>query len=107
MKFFLPVLFVCYMGGIHLFTHTHVVNGVIVVHSHLYDKGLQHEHTTVELNTIFYLTHFLVTDPVAFVCSALTPYWKLLFVVLLPLVPHLHYNRLRRPNSLRAPPVIA
>lgn len=36
MKWFLPVLFISYMAGITLFTHSHVVNGVtIVLHIHL------------------------------------------------------------------------
>ena len=31
MKWFLPVLFISYMAGITLFTHSHVVNGVTIV----------------------------------------------------------------------------
>lgn len=50
MKCFLPLLFIAYLGGITLFTHSHVVNGVIIVHSHPF-KG-QHEHTEVQLETI-------------------------------------------------------
>ena len=57
MKCFLPLLFIAYLGGITLFTHSHVVNGVIIVHSHPF-KG-QHEHTEVQLETIFYLASFV------------------------------------------------
>lgn len=39
MKWFLPVLFISYMAGITLFTHSHVVNGVTIVHSHPFKKG--------------------------------------------------------------------
>ncbi len=38
-KVFLPVLFISYMAGITLFTHSHVVNGVTIVHSHPFKKG--------------------------------------------------------------------
>lgn len=48
MKWFLPVLFISYMAGITLFTHSHVVNGVTIVHSHPFKKGGEHSHTTVE-----------------------------------------------------------
>ena len=33
MKWFLPVLFISYMAGITLFTHSHVVNGVTMAQS--------------------------------------------------------------------------
>ena len=42
MKWFLPVLFISYMAGITLFTHSHVVNGVTIVHSHPFKKGGEH-----------------------------------------------------------------
>ena len=54
LKWFLPVLFISYMAGITLFTHSHVVNGVIVVHSHPFKAG--HTHTDTQLETIFYLS---------------------------------------------------
>ncbi len=38
MRWFLPVLFISYMAGITLFTHSHVVNGVTIVHSHPFKK---------------------------------------------------------------------
>lgn len=39
MKYFLPLLFLTYWGGVTLFTHSHVVNGVIIVHSHPFKTG--------------------------------------------------------------------
>lgn len=36
---FLFALFVCYAGSVSLFTHTHLINGVTIVHSHPYPKG--------------------------------------------------------------------
>ena len=62
MKWFLPVLFISYMAGITLFTHSHVVNGVTIVHSHPFKKGSEHSHTTVEFQLIHILDHTLVTD---------------------------------------------
>ena len=47
-KYFLPVLFISYIGCISLFTHTHVVNGVTIVHSHPYNPKAHHGHTTTE-----------------------------------------------------------
>ena len=60
MKWFLPVLFISYMAGITLFTHSHVVNGVTIVHSHPFKKGVEHSHTTVEFQLLHFLTHFQV-----------------------------------------------
>lgn len=63
-KFFLPVLFISYMAGITLFTHSHVVNGVTIVHSHPFKKGTEHNHTTVEFQLLHLLNQVLVTDSV-------------------------------------------
>lgn len=62
MKWFLPVLFISYMAGITLFTHSHVVNGVTIVHSHPFKKGVEHSHTTVEFQLIHFLNHFQTTE---------------------------------------------
>lgn len=61
MKFFLPLLFLTYWGGISLFNHSHVVNGVIIVHSHPFKAN--HQHTPDQVETIFFsaimsLLHF-------------------------------------------------
>ena len=50
----LLLVFASYWCGITLFTHSHVVNGVIVVHSHPFKAG--HTHTDTQLETIFYLS---------------------------------------------------
>lgn len=50
----LLVLFALYWCGITLFAHTHVVNGVRVVHSHPYQ--VEHTHSKAQLETIFYLS---------------------------------------------------
>ncbi|MDR2913672.1 MAG: hypothetical protein LBV74_02370 [Tannerella sp.] len=43
-KWLLPVLFIGYISCISLFEHTHVVDGVIVTHSHPFKKGAHHDH---------------------------------------------------------------
>ena len=63
MKWFLPVLFISYMAGITLFTHSHVVNGVTIVHSHPFKKGGEHSHTTVEFQLIHILDHTFLASP--------------------------------------------
>ena len=73
MKCFLPVLFISYMAGITLFTHSHVVNGVTIVHSHPFKKGSEHSHTTVEfqllhLLLLFYL-YYVFFSPVREACD--------------------------------------
>lgn len=54
LSFFFLTIFLFYCGGITLFSHSHVVNGSVVVHSHLY-KG-NHAHTVKTFQTIFYLS---------------------------------------------------
>lgn len=84
----LLLVFASYWCGITLFTHSHVVNGVIVVHSHPFKAG--HTHTDTQLETIFYLsllqtsgeTNTSVALPcwliplglILFVCTAGVPY---------------------------------
>lgn len=102
MKWFLPVLFISYMVGITLFTHSHVVNGVTIVHSHPFKIGSDHSHTTVEFQLIHLLNHVLVTDSgliPTFVVAAL-----LCILFIRPQIDPYHRSC---PGviSLRAPPV--
>lgn len=55
LKIFLPLLFMAYMGGISFFTHTHIVNGVTIVHSHPYKSDANHEHDTAAFELIAHL----------------------------------------------------
>ena len=94
LKWFLPLLFIAYLGGITLFTHSHVVNGVIIVHSHPF-KG----------ETIFFLSSFVASSlpAILFVASA---FLILLRVLSVPAVEHTKCVRVRCGISLRAPPVV-
>ena len=103
-KFFLPVLFISYMAGITLFTHSHVVNGVTIVHSHPFKKGTEHNHTTVEFQLLHLLNQVLVTDsgllPI-FVVSVLS----LLCILLIRPQGECYCRSCPGVVSLRAPPV--
>ncbi|WP_287816811.1 hypothetical protein [Bacteroides sp.] len=104
MKWFLPVLFISCMAGITLFTHSHVVNGVTIVHSHPFKKGSEHSHTTVEFQLIHLLSHVLVTD------SGLIPTFSVAALSLLCILfvrPQIEQFHRSCPGviSLRAPPV--
>ena len=81
MKWLLPVLFISYMAGITLFTHSHVVNGVTIVHSHPFKKGAEHSHTTVEFQLIHFLNHFQTID--AGILPVFTSFVALLLCTLL------------------------
>lgn len=101
LKFFLPLLFLTYWGGVTLFTHSHVVNGVIIVHSHPFKAG--HQHTESQAETIFFLDHYVASSvPVLLVAVPC-------FCALLGLLVVARTSRLclRRPDDgirLRAPP---
>lgn len=101
MRVFLLLLFIAYLGGLTLFTHSHVVNGVIIVHSHPF-KG-QHEHTEVQLETIFFLSSFVASSFSALLSA--TP----IFLILLCVLAVLATERIKSTRScgsvrLRAPP---
>ena len=53
----LYLLFGCYYSGISLFSHTHVVNGSSVVHSHL-GGGADHDHSDSQYAVIDILSDF-------------------------------------------------
>ena len=101
MKCFLPLLFIAYLGGITLFTHSHVVNGVIIVHSHPF-KG-QHEHTEVQLEPIFYLASF-VSSSLPLLPVAATVFLVLLCVLSILTTECIKCVKLRGGICLRAPP---
>ena len=63
-KVALLALFISYACSITFFTHTHIVNGVTIVHSHPYmaddDGSPGHEHTGAEIQLIHTLSVFFV-----------------------------------------------
>ncbi|MDM8269064.1 hypothetical protein QUW50_08440 [Barnesiella viscericola] len=103
-KYFLPVLFISYIGCISLFTHTHVVNGVTIVHSHPYNPKAHHGHTTAEFQLIHALSHLTTAEPsVGVLLSAvLFAFSCRLFY---PATRFAHTLRQWGAHGLRAPPV--
>ncbi len=63
-KWLLPLLFIAYMGGITFFTHIHIVNGVTIAHSHPYQQGSEHEHSTTEFELFQLLNTVLLTGSI-------------------------------------------
>lgn len=65
-SYFLILLFLGYYINVSLFQHTHIVNGVTVVHSHIFDfttdtsDGHNHKHNESELRLIQLLSNFAV-----------------------------------------------
>lgn len=101
MKWFLPLLFIAYLGGITLFTHSHVVNGVIISHSHPF-KG-EHEHSEDEAETIFFLSSFF--SPSLTISFATAPVLLVLLCVLSVLsTEDVKCRNSYKTISLRAPP---
>lgn len=73
----LLLLFVSYTAGITLFYHSHVINGVTIVHSHPFNKNSSHTHSAVELDLIHQLNHFVSTSPsVMLMVLFIFPLWS-------------------------------
>jgi hypothetical protein len=63
---FLLTLFVGYYGSVTLFFHTHVINGVTIVHSHIHAEK-HHDtqnggHTQQSITLIAQISHFCYVD---------------------------------------------
>ena len=57
LSYLLLLIFVVHLGSTTLFSHAHVINGVIIVHSHI-NLG-EHSHTIQNLQTIHLLSQIL------------------------------------------------
>jgi hypothetical protein len=57
-------LFIFYTCSISLFPHKHIINGIVYVHSHPYEKDSKgnpiHSHTSEQIHTIQILSHFSI-----------------------------------------------
>lgn len=65
-RLLLLVLFLGYYSGITLFPHTHVINGITIIHSHPFNSGGGNNssnlpHSGKELQLIHHLSEFLST----------------------------------------------
>ena len=61
MSLYLLGLFISFQAGITLFSHTHYVNGVMLVHSH--PSSDNHTHTEGQILTLAQVSHFTGTEP--------------------------------------------
>lgn len=93
-------LFLAYQASVTMFTHAHIVNGVMIVHSHPSSQK-QHTHTEGQVITIAHLASFhgvepdagveVVSEcPVLYVLDCLTDTFRVL-------APHTHCIHLRAP----------
>jgi len=106
-KWFLFILFIGYYGSILLFTHTHIINGVTIVHSHPYkpfsESGTSnHSHSSNEIVVLQALSHFLLT--LVFLYVSLTVYRVLVEALK---TAGYHFNKFLKAYYtflLRAPP---
>lgn len=59
-RLFLLLILAVYLGNVTLFNHTHVVNGTVIVHSHI-NTGA-HSHSGQGIETIFFLSKILFSS---------------------------------------------
>ena len=100
----LLLIFMLYWAGISLFTHSHVVNGVVIVHSHPFST--EHTHSAHSLETILFHTGItvLTTDLQSFRLIVL---FVLLAIFLVPACSSASQSFVSKDNLLRGPPASA
>lgn len=115
-KFLVPLrmfflgIFVLYALSINFFFHSHVINGVTIVHSHPYsanDDGEPiHSHTVAELQLIHQLSSFSVTSTIIL---AIILGVFLTLTLTIPIQTKPNYNSLSQKGifRLRPPPLDA
>ena len=109
MRYFLLILFLGYYVSISSFTHTHIVNGVAIIHSPPYnpfskDKPVNHQHSANGFILIHFLSHFLTTVLfLAFSIGILKVVFKK--CILTPNDENLFNRICICSNGLRAPPL--
>ena len=106
---FLAALFISYHAGITLFSHTHIISGTTIVHSHIHvnshHKTESGGHTKQTITLIAQISHFEYID---FLCDYFSTPQQFQFqpnsiIDIAPWVAPIHLKNL----SLRAPPVTA
>lgn len=102
-RFFFPILFILHLGGITLFNHSHVVNGVVIVHSHPYSG--EHNHTEKAIETIFFLSEVVSLDGLQSAGIDL-PRVFMTGEMIFPVLPEIVRTVMHEVLSLRAPPVV-
>lgn len=96
-------MFILHLGGITLFNHSHVVNGVVIVHSHPYSG--EHNHTGKAIETIFFLAEILSLDGLQSDCIDELRVFQTGEIVF-PVLPGIVRAVMHEMLSLRAPPAM-
>lgn len=101
----LLLLFACYYASATLFVHSHLIDGVQVVHSHFSfgEDSSTHSHTKAEVQLIATLSSFVMVIVAAITLRPTDR--KLLCVIVLPESLCKDLSDYHRTISLRAPPV--
>jgi len=74
--YFLLILFLGYFGSITFFPHTHIVDGVTVVHSHPFrsqpgNVPVNHNHSKDGFIIIQFISHFIASAPIILIGFAI------------------------------------
>lgn len=106
-KIALLMIFLSYFASITFFTHTHVINGVTIVHSHPFAEDNEgkplHEHTGAEIQLINTISTFFSTSIVVLAVLLLLPVAKVR-IIYARQKWFATYNYTQGVVSLRAPP---
>lgn len=108
MRLLLPGLFILYLGSIISFTHVHIINGVTIVHSHLYPNnadGTQQEHTGTELQLLHQLSTIQQIGSCLADCTV-DPCYTFETTLNNQLVFYFHVSKQNKTVQLRAPPAL-
>jgi hypothetical protein len=97
----LTLIFCIYYAGISMFSHTHIVNGSSVVHSHL-GGGEEHSHSESQYAVIDILTDFQ-SECAAISYGIATPFFQLSESLTAHHTPF-HLSEEGTVHSLRGPP---
>lgn len=107
-KQLLLILFLGYYVSVTFFPHTHVIDGVTIVHSHLYNplskqNSADQQHSENEIVLSYQLAHFLtIISFVAFACVAVNEYCT---IILSKNEKQVNIQPFLFSNGLRAPPI--
>lgn len=104
---FILILFISFISGITLFTHTHIINQELYYHSHPYNKSesKQHSHTEEQLHLLD-LYYNTTLEPDVLPDNSISVFLKL--EAFLYIQSSVSFENTNQPNHfrLRAPPAL-
>ena len=104
------VFFLFYICSISFFTHTHVINGIAIAHSHLYkqtknadsNESSGHKHSIPQIELISVLSHFSASGD--FSVSKIEPHYSSYNIVYFNIPDFLYSSEYSANFYLRGPP---